>query len=281
MHLDAIDPDHPSALDDDEAAPPSGVPHGEALREATAALHERLRERQALLAADGTRAVLVVLQGRDTSGKDGTIRDVFTATNPQGVRVAAFAAPSTLERQHDYLWRVHAAVPPRGVIGIFNRSHYEDVLAVRARGLAPEAVWSRRYHHIAEFERMLVDEGTLVLKFFLHISRDEQAERLRKRLAQPEKHWKFDEKDLEDRLRWGAYTAAYRDAFRHTSTPWAPWYVVPADSKKVRNYLVAATLVRALERLPLEPPRLEQARLDALRGALEAQLAAEAAAAPG
>ena len=228
-----------------------------------------------MLAASGKQALLVVLQGRDTAGKDGTIRNVFSACNPQGCRVTAFAAPSPLELSHDYLWRVHAAVPPRGYIGIFNRSHYEDVLAARVRGLVPESVWSHRYRHIAEFERMLVDEGTVVLKFFLHVSRGEQARRLRKRLEKPEKNWKFDAKDLEDRLRWNAYTLAYRDAFRATSTAWAPWYVVPADDKKVRNYCVGGTIVRALESLDLRPPELPPEKLESLRTTLEAQLAAE------
>jgi PPK2 family polyphosphate:nucleotide phosphotransferase len=228
-----------------------------------------------VLAASGKTALLVVLQGRDTAGKDGTIRNVFAACNPQGCRVTAFAAPSSQELRHDYLWRVHAAAPPRGAIGIFNRSHYEDVLAARVRGIVPEAVWSRRFRHIAEFERMLVDEGTTVLKFFLHVSKAEQARRLRKRLERPEKNWKFDAKDLEDRLRWNAYTLAYRDAFRATSTAWAPWYVVPADDKKARNYFVADVIVRALEGMDLRPPELPPEKLESLRTALDAQLAAE------
>jgi PPK2 family polyphosphate:nucleotide phosphotransferase len=277
MHLEPIDPSDPPALHDAEAAAPDGAPKGGALRAAIEDLDERLGDLQTTLAASGKHALLVVLQGRDTAGKDGTIRNVFSACNPQGCRVTAFAAPSTLELSHDYLWRVHAAAPPRGFIGIFNRSHYEDVLAARVRGLVPESVWSRRYRHIAEFERMLVDEGTVVLKFFLHVSRDEQARRLRKRLDKPEKNWKFDAKDLEDRLRWNAYTLAYRDVFRATSTGWAPWYAVPADDKKVRDYLVADTIVRALEALDLRVPALPPEKLEALRTTLAAQLAAEEA----
>jgi PPK2 family polyphosphate:nucleotide phosphotransferase len=275
MHLDPIAAAEPPALLDEEAAPPPKAPTGRALKEAIAGLNERLGVAQELLAASGRRALLVVLQGRDTAGKDGTIRNVFSACNPQGCRVTAFAAPSALELSHDYLWRVHAAAPPRGFIGIFNRSHYEDVLAARVRGIAPEAVWSRRFRHIAEFERMLVDEGTAVLKFFLHVSKAEQARRLRKRLEKPEKNWKFDAKDLEDRLRWNAYTLAYQDAFRATSTAWAPWYVVPADDKKTRNYFVADVIVRALEGMDLRPPELPPEKLDALRTTLEAQLSAE------
>ena len=275
VRLAPVDPHHLPALDDDDARRPAEAPRGGDLREAIDELHDRLRERQALLAADGRRALLVVLQGRDTSGKDGTIRDVFSACNPQGCRVTAFAAPGPLELRHDYLWRVHTAVPPRGTIGIFNRSHYEDVLVARVRGLVSEEVWSRRYRHIVEFERMLVDEGTIVLKFFLHISHAEQAKRLRERLTESEKNWKFDEKDLEDRLRWNAYTLAYQDAFRETSTDWAPWYVVPADHKKTRNLLVAQTIVNALESVDLRPPQLPAGKLESLQTALDAQLRAE------
>jgi PPK2 family polyphosphate:nucleotide phosphotransferase len=275
MHLDPVVASEPPELHDAEAAPPDKAPSGRALRSAIEELNERLGAAQEMLAASGRHALLVVLQGRDTAGKDGTIRNVFSACNPQGCRVTAFAAPSTLELSHDYLWRVHAAAPPRGFIGIFNRSHYEDVLAARVRGLVPESVWSRRYRHIAEFERVLVEEGTVVLKFFLHVSKAEQARRLRKRLEKPEKNWKFDAKDLEDRLRWNAYTLAYRDAFRATSTEWAPWHVVPADDKKVRNYFVAGTIVRALESLDLRPPALPPEKLEALRTTLEAQLGAE------
>jgi PPK2 family polyphosphate:nucleotide phosphotransferase len=278
MRLHPVDLRQLPALTDGDAAPPAGVPKGDALAEATAALVERLGALQALLAAEAERAVLVVLQGRDTSGKDGTVRGVFAGCSPLGLRVAAFAAPSSAERAHDYLWRVHALCPPRGAIGVFNRSHYEDVLAVRVRGLAPEAVWGRRFAHIADFERMLADEGTTVVKFFLHISRAEQAERLRARLDEPAKNWKFDATDLDDRLRWDAYTAAYRDVLARTSAEHAPWYVVPADKKKVRNYLVADALVRTLEALDPRAPQLPPERLEAHRAALDAHLAGEAGA---
>jgi PPK2 family polyphosphate:nucleotide phosphotransferase len=238
-------------------------------------LQERLGTLQADLYADGRRALLVVLQGRDASGKDGVIRKVFTAFNPQGCQVASFKAPNATERAHDYLWRVHAVAPARGMVGIFNRSHYEDVLAVRVRGLAPESVWTRRFQHIADFERLLADEGTVVVKFLLHISRGEQAERLRARLEEPAKNWKFDAGDLEDRMRWPAYTAAYRDVLRHTSVEHAPWYVVPADKKKVRNYLVTEVLVRTLEAMAPQAPALPPEHLEAHRAALDAQLAGE------
>jgi PPK2 family polyphosphate:nucleotide phosphotransferase len=275
MHLAPVDPARVPRLTDDEAAAPDDLPKGAALAEATQALAERLGAAQTLLAAEAQRAVLVVLQGRDTSGKDGTIRHVFSECSPLGLRIAAFAAPSSAERAHDYLWRVHAVCPPRGAVGVFNRSHYEDVLVVRVRGLAPEPVWSRRYRHIADFERMLADEGTTVVKFFLHVSRDEQAERLRARLDEPSKNWKFDAGDLEDRVRWDAYTAAYRDALERTSAEHAPWYVVPADKKKVRNHLVTEVLVRTLEAMAPEPPALPREHLEAHRAALDAQLAGE------
>ena len=275
MHLSPVDPARVPALSDAEAAPPGDLPRGDALADATAALSARLGELQTLLTAEGERAVLVVLQGRDASGKDGTVRHVFDACNPLGLRVTSFRAPSAEERAHDYLWRVHAALPPRGAIGIFNRSHYEDVVAVRVRGLAPDAAWRRRSRHIVEFERMLADEGTVVLKFLLHVSRAEQAERLRARLDEPDKHWKYNAGDVEDRARWGAFTEAYRDVLAETSTAHAPWYVVPGDKKKARNYLVAEALVRALEGMAPRAPRLPPGELAALRAGLDAQLAAE------
>jgi PPK2 family polyphosphate:nucleotide phosphotransferase len=201
------------------------------------------------LFAESTRAVLLVLQGMDASGKDGTIRNVFTGVNPQGCHVVSFREPTSTELAHDYLWRVHTQCPARGEIAIFNRSHYEDVVAVRVRGLVPERVWKRRFEHIREFERLLVDEGTAVLKVFLHVSRDEQAKRLSERLENPEKRWKFRAGDLDDRNRWDDFMAAYDDAIRETSTDWAPWYVVPADHNWVRNLAVAELLAGELERL--------------------------------
>lgn len=226
---------------------------------------ERLAQLHNRLYAEGTRAVLLVLQGMDTSGKDGTIRSVLTGVDPQGCRIVSFREPSAEELAHDYLRRVHAQCPARGDIGIFNRSHYEDVIAVRVRGLAPEHVWRRRYGHIRGFERMLVDEGTAVLKVFLHISRDEQRKRLQERIDDPAKRWKFRVGDLDDRELWDDYHAAYEDALHETSTEWAPWHVVPADHNWVRNLAVAELLVDVLERLaprfPEPDPGLEGRRI--------------------
>jgi PPK2 family polyphosphate:nucleotide phosphotransferase len=243
------------ALDDAEAAPPEGAPGKAALREERDALHARLAELQTRLFAESRRAVLIVLQGRDAAGKDGTVRKVFDGLNPQGVTVTGFRQPTRTELAHDYLWRVHLAAPPRGMIGIFNRSHYEDVLVARVHRLVPEEEWGRRYRQINDFERMLVENGTSVLKFFLHVSRKEQAERLRARLDDPTKNWKFDPGDLAERALWGEYRAAYRDALARCSTESAPWYVVPADSKRVAHVLVLRAVVRTLERLdPRYPP---------------------------
>jgi len=210
----------------------------------TAALAREIDILQDRLYAEGSRALLVILQGTDTSGKDGTIRGVFNATGPLGVSVHAFGPPSTLELEHDYLWRVHAACPRRGTIGIFNRSHYEDVLIGRVKKLAPDKIIEQRYDQINDFEKMLVETGTTVLKFMLHISKDEQKERLQERLDDPEKHWKFNPGDLEDRKHWDDYQEAYEVMLARCSTSWAPWYVIPADRKWVRNAAIA-TIVRA------------------------------------
>lgn len=278
MHLDPVNPDAVPALADAEAAPPADVPRGESLARASAECLEHLSALHTRLIANGSRALLVVLQARDAGGKDGTVRHVFAGLDPRACHVTTFGVPAGEETRHDYLWRVHAACPARGTVGIFNRSHYEDVLAVRVHDLAPEAVWSRRYRHIVEFERMLTDEGTAVVKLFLHVSRAEQARRLRARLDEPEKNYKYNPGDLDDRARWDDYTRAYHDVLRKTSTARAPWYVVPADGKKVRNYLVAGVLVRALEAMELTPRALPPARLAALRADLDARLAAEGAA---
>jgi PPK2 family polyphosphate:nucleotide phosphotransferase len=219
---------------------------------------QRLGMLQNRLFAEASRAVLLVLQGMDAAGKDGTIRKVFTGVSLQGCRVVAFREPTTTELAHDYLWRVHAACPSRGEIGIFNRSHYEDVVAVRVRGLVPRDVWQQRYEQIRAFEQTLVDEGTTVIKVFLHVSREEQGLRLQERLDNPEKRWKFRAADLEDRRRWDEFMTAYEDAIRETSTKAAPWYVVPADHNWSRNLAVAEILVDALERLD---PRLPEPEL--------------------
>lgn len=241
---------------------PRGTPgfdgNKEQARRALAELTGRLAELQTLLFAQGRHRLLVVLQALDTGGKDGTIRAVFSPVNPQGVKVSSFKRPTPIELAHDYLWRVHPRVPGNGEIAVFNRSHYEDVLVVRVHGLVPEERWSRRYDHINAFERLLADEGTTIVKFFLHISKDEQKERLRARLDNPDKHWKFDTGDLAERARWDDYTAAFETVLERTSTEWAPWYVVPADRKWYRNVVVAQILVETLEGLGMEYPASEE-----------------------
>jgi PPK2 family polyphosphate:nucleotide phosphotransferase len=228
----------------------------EEARKALEKLKERLTTLQELLYADHRFSMLVVLQGIDTSGKDGTIRQVFDGVNPQGVRVASFKQPSALESEHDFLWRVHAVAPERGEMVIFNRSHYEDVLVPRVHGLIPRATWERRYGEINDFERELSEEGTTVLKFFLHISREEQARRLNARLQDPTKHWKFRESDLLERKRWRSYVRAYEEAISKTSTRWAPWCVVPSNRKWFRDLVVCRRIVAALESLGLRYPPL-------------------------
>ena len=214
----------------------------------------RLFDLQQVLYADGRRKVLIVLQGMDTSGKDGTIKHVFKMVNPLGVKVANFKRPNDVEMGHDYLWRVHRNTPGAGEITIFNRSHYEDVLVVRVHDLVPPKVWKKRYDHIRNFEQMLADEGTVIRKFFLHISRDEQRERLEERLENPAKHWKFEHGDIAERAHWDAYTEAYEEAISRTSTADAPWYVVPSNRKWYRNLLISTILVETLESLDLRYP---------------------------
>ena len=217
-------------------------------------LNEQLEELQELLYAEHKHKVLIVLQAMDTGGKDGTIRHVFEGVNPQGVRVAGFKVPTPEELDHDFLWRVHKQTPGRGEIVIFNRSHYEDVLVVRVRNLAPKQVWSKRYDHINSFERTLADEGTMILKFFLHISLDEQKERLQARLDEPNKRWKFNPADLEERKLWPEYLRAYEDAIARTSTEWAPWYIVPANRKWYRNLVVGTVITETLAGLDMRYP---------------------------
>lgn len=217
-------------------------------------LNARLEELQESLWAEHRHKVLIVLQGIDTSGKDGTIRHVFEGVNPTGVRVASFKAPSPEELEHDFLWRVHSKVPGAGEMVIFNRSHYEDVLVVRVQRLAPEEVWGKRYDQINDFERLLAETGTTILKFFLHISKEEQKERLQARIDDPAKRWKFRKGDLLDRERWDEYTLAYEDALSKTSTEHAPWYVVPSDKKWYRNLVIANVLNETLEGLGMKQP---------------------------
>ncbi len=221
---------------------------------------DRLRELQRVLWAEGKHSLLIVLQALDAGGKDGTIRHVFRGVNPQGCRVTGFKVPTEEELAHDYLWRIHKAAPRKGYIGIFNRSHYEDVLVVRVHNLAPPEVWGQRYEQINQFEKLLADTGTTILKFFLYISKAEQKERFEARLENPAKNWKFSMKDVKERDYWDDYVQAYEDALSKCSTPWAPWYVVPADHKWYRNLVVSQTLIETLEGLDMHyPPPLPDA----------------------
>jgi PPK2 family polyphosphate:nucleotide phosphotransferase len=216
--------------------------------------NNHLEELQEQMYAEGKRRLLVVLQAMDTGGKDGTIRHVFDGTNPQGVKVASFKKPTPEELAHDYLWRVHQHTPGDGQITIFNRSHYEDVLVVRVRELVPPDRSEKRFEHINAFEKLLADEGTTILKFFLHISKDEQRARLQARIDEPHKNWKFSFGDLEERKIWDDYVAAYEEAISRTSTEWAPWYVIPADRKWYRNLAITRILVSTLEGFDMRYP---------------------------
>jgi PPK2 family polyphosphate:nucleotide phosphotransferase len=248
VDLGALDPRDKSIFD-------GGKKEG---REETGRLNARLEELQELLYAEGRHKVLVVLQAMDAGGKDGTIRHVFDGVNPQGVKVAPFKVPTPEELAHDFLWRVHKRVPGRGEIVIFNRSHYEDVLVVRVKGLVPPEVWGGRYELINDFERLLARTGTTILKFFLHISPEEQRERFQARLDEPHKRWKFRRGDLADRRLWPAFMAAYEAAIERTSTEHAPWYVVPADRKWYRNLVISRVLVETLEGLGMAYPVPEE-----------------------
>ena len=212
---------------------------------------ERLQE---LLYAEGKHRLLIVLQGLDAGGKDGTIRSVFDNVNPQGVKVASFKKPSPVEAAHDYLWRIHQQVPANGEITIFNRSHYEDVLVVRVHNRVPQDRWEKRYEQINNFEKMLVEEGTTVLKLFLNVSREEQRERLQDRIDNPAKRWKFSEADLEERGYWNSYQDAFTAMLNRTSTEWAPWWVIPANRNWYRNVIVSEIVVRTLEGFDMSYP---------------------------
>ncbi|MBU6432555.1 MAG: polyphosphate kinase 2 family protein [Nitrospirae bacterium] len=232
----------------------------------TVQLIGRLEELQERLYANGDRAVLIVLQGMDTSGKDGTIKHVMSGVNPQGCKVATFKAPSNSEVAHDFLWRVHHEVPAKGQIGIFNRSHYEDVLITRVHKMISAKVAARRLNQIKEFEELLAENGTTILKFFLHISKDEQKARLEARIRDPEKRWKFSEGDLEERKRWADYMAAFEAVLSATSSEHAPWYIVPANRKWYRNLVVADRVVDALEEMKLKtPPAPKGVNFDSLK----------------
>jgi PPK2 family polyphosphate:nucleotide phosphotransferase len=222
------------------------------------ALRKRLTELQARLYAESKCSVLLILQGLDAAGKDGVVRSVFAGVNPQGCRVVSFKAPTDVELAHDYLWRVHRELPRRGEIGIFNRSHYEDLVTVRMLDLAPEEVWRRRPGHVNDWERMLADEGTKIVKVFLNVSRDEQRARLQERVDDPDKRWKFKRGDLAVRERFDEFVAAYDDAITQTSTAWAPWHIVPADRNWVKAVAVATLLVDCLAQIDPQFPAPEE-----------------------
>jgi PPK2 family polyphosphate:nucleotide phosphotransferase len=223
-----------------------------------AALNKKLEELQELLYAGHKHKVLVILQAMDTGGKDGVIRRVFDGVNPQGVRVANFKVPTSEELDHDYLWRVHKETPGNGEIVIFNRSHYEDVLVVRVHNYVPPEVWKKRFDQINDFERLLAENGTTILKFYLHIDKQEQQERLQARLDDPDKRWKFHLGDLEERKYWSDYMQAYEDVLNKTSTENAPWYIVPANRKWYRDVVVSTVLVNTLKGLKMKFPEPEE-----------------------
>jgi PPK2 family polyphosphate:nucleotide phosphotransferase len=243
IRLQDFDPDFHAGLDK------------EATREKTTKLCLRIGELQELLHADARYALVILLQGMDASGKDGVGKRVLEFVSPLGVETANFKAPSAEELRHDYLWRVHQAVPCYGHIGVFNRSHYEDVLIVRVMKLQPEKIWRARYKQINAFEKILTENRVVLLKFFLHLSKAEQAERLRARLEDPRKYWKFESADLEMRQKWPQFQRAYEDALNRCSAPWSPWHIVPADRKWYRDYVIARTVVDALEKLKLKWPK--------------------------
>lgn len=250
INLDHIDPEEDAGWDKARA------------QEAIDALQERMQSLQERLFAEGKQSLLIVMQAMDTGGKDGAIRKVFSGVNPAGVQVAAFKAPTPQELAHDFLWRVHPHVPGKGMIAIFNRSHYEDVLVVRVNELVPEVVWRSRYDHINHFERLLADSHTRILKFYLHISKAEQKERLEARLRDPEKQWKFSTGDLPVRERWHDYMRAYDEMIERCNTAYAPWLIVPANKKWFRDLVIASVIVETLEEMnpqyPPPEPGLEQ-----------------------
>ncbi len=263
LHLKrfVVEPGSKVRLGKIDPAETSGFKEGKAEGEkAIDSIIRKLDPLQELLYAEHKHSLLIVLQGMDSSGKDGTIRRVFEGVNPEGVRVAHFGKPSAEELDHDYLWRAHKQVPAKGEIVIFNRSHYESVLVERVHELVPEKVWSKRYGQIVDFERMLSEEGTTILKFFLHIDKKEQARRFQDRLKDPTKHWKFSYLDYNERSYWRDYTGAYEDALEKTSTGFAPWYVVPSDHAWFRDLVVSQAIVKTLEDLGMKYPKLDTAK---------------------
>lgn len=244
VHLDEFDPDYTGNYADED----------EAKRDRDKDL-EKLRDLQEVFYAEQKHSLLVVFQAMDTAGKDGVIEHVFLGLNPQGVHVASFKKPTEEELGHDFLWRVHPHTPRKGMISVFNRSHYEDVLVVRVHDLVPKKVWKKRYDHINAFEELLHDNGTTILKFFLHISKDEQKRRLESRRDTPKKQWKFMVGDLEERKLWDSYMEAYEDVLSKTNTDYAPWHIVPANNKWYRDYIVTKTILDAMEEMKCEYPK--------------------------
>jgi len=252
-----VDPDTKirlSGYDPDETGTFKSKTQAEAVLEKH---REQLFDLQELMYAEDKHSLLVVLQGMDAAGKDGTIQHIFTGVNPQGCQIASFKQPTDEELHHDYLWRVHKMVPARRMIGIFNRSHYEDVLVVRVHGQLSKDELADRYRQINHFEKMLYENGTTILKFFLHISKDEQKARLEERLKDPKKYWKVNPTDLKEREHWDEYCEAYQDVFRNCSTKHAPWYIIPADKKWYRNVTISAILVETLKSLKMKYPKSE------------------------
>ena len=253
-----VEPGVPIRLSDMSPDESEGYEAKKDVKSELAVHRKRIADLQARLYAEQRQSLLIVLQAMDTGGKDGAISHVFGGVNPQGCRVWSFKAPSAEESEHDFLWRYHLRTPSRGMITIFNRSHYEDVLVVRVKNLVPEEVWRDRYETICDFERTLARENVVVLKFFLNISKDEQKRRLEARLEDPDKHWKFSSNDLKERVFWDDYQRAFEDAVNQTSTQYAPWYVVPANKKWFRNLVIARTIADTLEAMNPEFPQAEE-----------------------
>jgi PPK2 family polyphosphate:nucleotide phosphotransferase len=249
--------DRQISLRDRDAKRPRALPKGQRLKKAVKEQRKRIQKLQDVFYADARFALLIVLQGRDASGKDGTVKHVFRSVNPMGCEVTSFKTPTDIEREHDFLWRIEQRVPARRMIGIFNRSHYEDVIVPRVRKEISDRKVRKRYEEINDFEKTLTENSVIILKFFLHISRDEQKKRLIERLKNPKKNWKFREGDLEDRALWDEYTAAYHDMIANCSSRWARWHVVPADDEDARNLLIARTIADTMDRLKLRYPRID------------------------
>ena len=256
-----VTPGDPAAIADRDPNSHEGIPDKATGKDLLKVERKRIRKLQERLYAESAQSLLVVFQATDTGGKDGTIKKVFRGVNQQGVRVHSFKTPTPEELAHDFFWRIHQWTPRDGDIAVFNRSHYEDVLIGRVRNLVEKDVWSARYEQINDFERIVASNGTRILKFFLHISKDEQKERLQARLDEPEKHWKFNKDDLAERELWDDYQRAYEDAITKCSTDVAPWYVIPANRKWYRNVVIARIIADELEKMnpqfPPEEPGLE------------------------